>query len=549
MATLAPAGAATMDAAAVSAASAAHPKPAGFKPAYGTAGFRCDAGLLDSTVFRCGLLTAARALATGAACGVMITASHNPDNDNGVKLVDPSGEMLEPAWEEYATDLAQQESDAAVASALARILAAHPPPPGAEDNAAAGGARVIVGRDTRGSGPRLAAAAAAGAAALGVPVTDVGVVTTPELHSAVMAYNRYGALGEQPYFTALTTAFRTLADGTPPPGSPLYVDCANGVGGLKLRDMAPGLAALGLRMELVNTGDGRLNHNCGADHVQKEQAFPEGLQDVPEGARCCSIDGDADRVVFFTKRAGKFVLLDGDKIACLAAVFLRQLLSQVPPGVIAPPLRIGVVQTAYANGASTDYITKTLGLEAACTATGVKHLHHVAKEFDVGIYFESNGHGTVLFDPKVVARLQELDDQVAVVHILAVSRLMNQAVGDAISGLLLVEAVLRCGTALEAWEGLYSDLPSRQTKLKVADRGAITTADAERRCVAPPGLQAAVDAAAARFARGRAFARPSGTEDAVRVYAEAETQEAADELAREVGRAVYDLAGGVGPRP
>lgn len=30
-----------------------------------------------------------------------------------------------------------------------------------------------------------------------------------------------------------------------------------------------------------------------------------------------------------------------------------------------------------------------------CTKTGVKHLHHVAQEFDVGVYFEANGHGTV----------------------------------------------------------------------------------------------------------------------------------------------------------
>lgn len=29
--------------------------------------------------------------------------------DNGVKLVDPLGEMLHPAWEEYATQLANAE--------------------------------------------------------------------------------------------------------------------------------------------------------------------------------------------------------------------------------------------------------------------------------------------------------------------------------------------------------------------------------------------------------------------------------------------------------
>lgn len=36
----------------------------------------------------------------------MITASHNPAEDNGVKLVDPMGEMLAMDWEAYATTLA-----------------------------------------------------------------------------------------------------------------------------------------------------------------------------------------------------------------------------------------------------------------------------------------------------------------------------------------------------------------------------------------------------------------------------------------------------------
>jgi phosphomannomutase len=46
------------------------------------------------------------------------------------------------------------------------------------------------------------------------------------------------------------------------------------------------------------------------------------------------------------------------------------------------------------------------------------------------------------------------------------------------------------------------------------------------------------------------LSRPSGTEDVVRVYAEASTQDDADQLAYEVGLKVHELAGGFGdPTP
>ena len=54
------------------------------------------------------------------------------------------------------------------------------------------------------------------------------------------------------------------------------------------------------------------------------------------------------------------------------------------------------MQTAYANGASTRYLTKTLGLRVVKTATGVKHLHKAAEEVDVGVYFEANGAPTLV---------------------------------------------------------------------------------------------------------------------------------------------------------
>ena len=42
-------------------------------------------------------------------------------------------------------------------------------------------------------------------------------------------------------------------------------------------------------------------------------------------------------------------------------------------------------------------------------ASGVKHLHEAAHRlFDIGIYFEANGHGTVLFSHRVLQQLKEV---------------------------------------------------------------------------------------------------------------------------------------------
>lgn len=234
-------------------------------------------------------------------------------------------------------------------------------------------------------------------------------------------------------------------------------------------------------------------------------------------------------------------MLDGDKIATLAASFIGDLAREAR---LADELKIGVVQTAYANGASTKYVEKTLGLPVVCTPTGVKWLHHAATKFDVGVYFEANGHGTVVFSQQALkafsTKTPESPAQAAALETLkALADLINQTVGDALSDMLLVETILahKAWTPRE-WDLTYTDLPNRLVRVEVGDRNIFKTTDAERKLVEPQGAQEQIDALVKKFKEGRAFARASGTEDAVRVYAEAATRSEADDLATKVASLV-----------
>lgn len=516
---------------------------------YGTAGFRTNAELLDNVMYRMGLAAALRGKALGRKVGVMITASHNPERDNGVKLVEPMGEMLLAEWEAHATLLAN-----AADADLKRVVEELASSLGIDLNTVG---EVVVGRDTRASSARLALAICDGVGVLRpTHVRSVGVVTTPQLHYIVRCENdpSYGVPSIGGYEEKLLEAFgKLLSSGARSPRrykGTVNVDCACGVGSIALSNMVERLSAVGLVVNLVNrVGEGGLNEGCGADFVKTKQRAP-AQADVTRG-RWASFDGDADRIVYFFSKEG-FCLLDGDRIALLLSSFVKSLLTAAG----AEEIKVGLVQTAYANGASTERAKEDLGDALACAKTGVKHCHHAALAFDVGVYFEANGHGTILFSKKFVDRMQSLasssdaEKKAAAEKLLLFRDLINETVGDAISIFLAVEAVLYLTDSdCDAWRAMYDDLPNRQIKVLVANRGIFETTDAERICVKPAGLQAEIDKAVAKVPKGRAFVRPSGTEDVVRVYAEAESPEAMLSLAQDVVDAVHSMAGGVGEKP
>ncbi|XP_068625415.1 phosphoacetylglucosamine mutase [Battus philenor] len=528
-----------------------HPKTSDVFIQYGTAGFRTKANLLEHVVYRMGLLAVIRSrVKNGRTIGIMITASHNLEPDNGVKLIDPDGEMLEQSWEEIATRLANV-SDNDLESTTEQVIK--------QVNAdMALKASVYIGMDTRYTSPRLAAAAVHGVIALKGTPKEFGIVTTPILHYCVKCRNdnTYGTPTEEGYYEKIVGAFKSIRQKLPVSGrynTTLHVDGANGVGGKKLNIIKKTLdGELDLLLYNLGGNGGKLNLNCGADFVKVSQRPPVGVEHVPF-QRVASLDGDGDRIIYYyVDDKEKIHLLDGDRIATLLASYVTELLSACN----AEGLRLGLVQTAYANGASTKYITEDLKVPVTCVKTGVKHLHHAALSYDVGVYFEANGHGTVVYSEsakKTIRRIADegdAEERKAAGLLLNFIDMTNETVGDAISDLFLVETVLCArGQDVRDWMSSYTDLPCRQLKVTVQDRNAISTADAERVCTAPEGLQTRIEELVSGYNSGRSFVRPSGTEDVVRVYAEADTQEMADKLAAEVAQAVFDLAGGVGERP
>jgi phosphoglucosamine mutase len=293
--------------------------------------------------------------------------------------------------------------------------------------------RVLIGRDTRESGPHIAERIACGLAAGGASPVSAGVLTTPGVAWLV---NREGfaagvviSASHNPYHDngvklisstgmkfpdAIETALeqfvlssrdavsaakalrlhdnekidddylaglaQALLPGAKLAGMKIVLDCANGAAS----DLAPRLfRSLGADVIAMNHApDGKnINANCGSLH-------PEGMQKrvVQSGAALgVAFDGDADRAIF-SSAAGK--LVDGDGVLLVVARYLKS----------AGMLRGGVVVGTTMANLGLERALEDSELKLARTAVGDRYVLEEMQRIGANFGGEQSGHILFLDD-------------------------------------------------------------------------------------------------------------------------------------------------------
>jgi phosphoglucosamine mutase len=408
---------------------------------------------------------------------------------------------------------------------------------------------IVVGRDTRLSGPMLEAALVAGITSTGRDVVQIGVVPTPGVAAITRHIDAaagvvisashnpiedngikiFGADGfklpdalEDQIEAALDdpsaprptgvavggarTAFG-LADryammlleaGSDLSGWTVVVDAANGAA----YAVAPAVfARLGARVIAINADDdgSRINVACGATDLGPLQAAVRA--EIARGndrVVGVAFDGDADRAKFVDETGA---VLDGDHALFVLAR------DRMQRGTLAAAT---VVATVMSN----------VGLERAFARDGITMLR--APVGDRYVLDAMRAGGYVLGGEQSG-------------HILDLER---GTTGDGpMTAVLLFAIAARSGVRLHELAAGLTIYPQILINVPVADR-AIATADE---------VLAAVAAAEARLgSSGRILVRPSGTEALVRVMVEAADQQTTASVAEDVAEIVRRTAAGNG---
>ena len=373
-------------------------------------------------------------------------------------------------------------------------------------------APVLVGRDTRASGPALEAALARGLAAAGSEVTLGGVLPTPAValladgcgavvsashnppeYNGVKLFAREGRkltdedealveglLPEQvPAVDAEPRRDDTARDrylelvtgrfGAPLDGLRIAVDTANGaMSGLAQQ----AFERLGARVTaLGNAPDGtNINVGCGATDpsalaaATRESAHALGV----------ALAGDGDRVVA-VDAAGNEV--NGDALVAILALHLE----------------VDLVAVTEMSSLGFHRLMAERGIRSVTTPVGDRYLLEALRREGGVLGGEQSGH---------------------------VVYLNGHTTGDGlVAAILLARAVRETGRPVAELAARLEPVPQAKRNVPVRTKTFTTALEQEL-----ARLNAELDG------RGRILVRPSGTEPVVRVLAEAESQETADRL-------------------
>ena len=409
----------------------------------------------------------------------------------------------------------------------------------AEGLKAAGVAKptLVIGMDTRRSGPMLVHALAAGLCSRGADVTLAGVIPTPGVSyltrhlnadagvvvsashnpfedNGIKFFNAEGeklsdeaearveawlenpdklepvtgaAIGTSSRYEGRDDYAEFLLQNAPYlDGLRVGLDCANG----SSSHLAPEIfKKLGARLDVMNAqpdGD-NINVKSGSTHPEALQARVVAA-DLDVGV---TFDGDADRALLVDRRGR---LVTGDHMLAICAVVRGERT---------------VVATIMSNGGTEHYL-KERGITLLRTKVGDRYVFEALRREGLTLGGEQSGH--LLFLDKAPT-------------------------GDGLlSALQTLAAVRKSGRALEDW---LDDIPVYPQTL----RNVRVTPDLKAHLAEHEEVQAALREAEARLQGGRINLRPSGTEALVRVMVEGPNEKLVKAVAGDVAAVIERVAG------
>lgn len=251
-----------------------------------------------------------------------------------------------------------------------------------------------------------------------------------------------------------------------------------------------------------------------------------------------------------TCKNNQIAILDGPKIICLFFLCIIKMLSHIKLEELKeeiPIIDLNIIHTAYTNSAFLNYINyiknniivsinifKYININILCTKTGMKYLDHLAQKACIGIFFEPNGHGTIYVD---INKLQKWSLSLHINYDLSFIALQkyllffNQTVGDAFLDFIAIELSLSIlNITINEWNNFYTPFPSMYININCPKHilpKIIPHPKHEQYLIEPITLQTHINQIVNSVDQqhGRCFVRPSGTENLLRIYAEAQTEQ------------------------